>query len=189
MIVACQWKRSSPTGPALQFAGGSRPRSCVENGARYDGARASGVWEPRRSRGRGQVPAHVSAVVQGRGDGVPGHRGLFTKVAAGMVFRAFVPMKASGRENSMPFSCMSSAKAAAALAGAPACLTPRLRPGRPIRATPFLPQHARRPPIFLRWHEHLQLFINSFERHALSRRGFPLSGAFIPYAGRPPLAS
>ena len=42
MIVACQWKRSSPTGPALQFAGGSRPRSCVDNGARYDGARASG---------------------------------------------------------------------------------------------------------------------------------------------------
>ena len=27
MIVACQWKRSSPTGPALQFAGGSLPRS------------------------------------------------------------------------------------------------------------------------------------------------------------------
>ena len=42
MIVACQWKRSSPTGPAEQFAGGSRPRSCVDNGARYDGARASG---------------------------------------------------------------------------------------------------------------------------------------------------
>ena len=27
MIVACQWKRSSPTGPALQSAGGSRWRS------------------------------------------------------------------------------------------------------------------------------------------------------------------
>ena len=51
-------------------------------------------------------------------------------------------------------------------------------PGGLLRATPFLPQHARRPPIFLRWHEHLQLFINSFERHALTRRGFPLSGAF-----------
>ena len=122
----------------------------------------------------------MSAVVQGRGDGVRGHRGRFTKVAAGMVFRGFVPMKASGRENSISFSCMSSAKAAAALAGAPACLTPRLRPGRPIRATPFLPQHARRPPIFLRWHEHLQLFINSFERHALSRRGFPCLARLYP---------
>lgn len=28
MIVACQWKRSSPAGPAEQFDGGSRPRSC-----------------------------------------------------------------------------------------------------------------------------------------------------------------
>lgn len=27
MMVACQWKRSSPTGPALQSAGGSRRRS------------------------------------------------------------------------------------------------------------------------------------------------------------------
>ena len=28
MMVACQWNRSSPTGPALHWAGGSRPRSC-----------------------------------------------------------------------------------------------------------------------------------------------------------------
>lgn len=28
MMVACQWKRSSPTGPAEHCAGGSRPRSC-----------------------------------------------------------------------------------------------------------------------------------------------------------------
>jgi len=28
MIVACQWKRSSPTGPAEHWAGGSRPKSC-----------------------------------------------------------------------------------------------------------------------------------------------------------------
>ncbi len=27
MIVACQWKRSSPTGPAEQFPGGSLPSS------------------------------------------------------------------------------------------------------------------------------------------------------------------
>merc|ERR1739848_597753 len=28
IIVACQWKRSSPTGPALHCAGGSLPISC-----------------------------------------------------------------------------------------------------------------------------------------------------------------
>ena len=28
MIVACQWNKSSPIGPAEQFAGGSRPSSC-----------------------------------------------------------------------------------------------------------------------------------------------------------------
>lgn len=28
IIVACQWNRSSPTGPALHCAGGSLPRSC-----------------------------------------------------------------------------------------------------------------------------------------------------------------
>jgi len=28
MMVACQWKRSSPTGPAEHCAGGSRPKSC-----------------------------------------------------------------------------------------------------------------------------------------------------------------
>ena len=109
-----------------------------------------------------------------------GHRGPFFQKRLGTDPRGSAPMKASGRENSISFSCMSSAKAAAALAGAPACLTPRLRPGRPIRATPFLPQHARRPPIFLRWHEHLQLFINSFERHALSRRGFPCLARLYP---------
>lgn len=28
IMVACQWKRSSPEGPALQLVGGSLPRSC-----------------------------------------------------------------------------------------------------------------------------------------------------------------
>ena len=75
MIVACQWKRSSPTGPAEQFAGGSRPRSCVARG-RECGVAGSGVVGAL-SRGRrpwrgGPGPAHVSAVVRRRGDGVPG---------------------------------------------------------------------------------------------------------------------
>ena len=36
MMVACQWKRSSPTGPALQFAGGSLPKSCSSLLMRFD---------------------------------------------------------------------------------------------------------------------------------------------------------
>ena len=36
MMVACQWKRSSPTGPALQLAGGSFARSCSSLLIRFD---------------------------------------------------------------------------------------------------------------------------------------------------------
>ena len=144
IIVACQWKRSSPTGPAEQFAGGSRPRSCVDNGARYDGGRVrrgGGVGASLRAVAmarRMYRPSSRAAAVACRGTG-----GLFKKVAAGMVFRAFVPMKASGRENSMPISCIGGAKLAAAVAGAPRRLTPRLRPGRPpSRYSFFAPARA-----------------------------------------------
>ena len=43
----------------------------------------AGVWEPRRSRGRGQGPAHVSVSIQRRGDGVRGHRGAFLESGGG----------------------------------------------------------------------------------------------------------
>ena len=89
------------------------------------------VWRMCRQSSR-------AAAVACRGTG-----GLFKKVAAGMVFRAFVPMKASGRENSMPISCIGGAKLAAAVAGAPRRLTPRLRPGRPpSRYSFFAPARA-----------------------------------------------
>ena len=54
MIVACQWKRSSPFGPALQLDGGSRlisANSCAEIHARGDYTQI-GAW-PCRARGGG----------------------------------------------------------------------------------------------------------------------------------------
>ena len=123
MIVACQWKRSSPTGPAEQFAGGSRPRSCVDNGGHATVGGAAGEGGEALSRPMA-CPAHVSAVVQGRGDGVRGHRGPFFQKRVGNGPPGSAPIKASGRENSMPVSCICGAEPAAAIAGAPACLTP-----------------------------------------------------------------
>ena len=55
MIVACQWKRSSPFGPALQLDGGSRlilANSCAEIHARGDYTQI-GAW-PCRARGGGR---------------------------------------------------------------------------------------------------------------------------------------
>ena len=69
-----------------------------------------------------------------------GTGGLFSEAWSGMVPPGSVPIKASGRENSMPASCICGAEPAAAIAGAPACLTPPPRAYRPIRASLLL-QH------------------------------------------------
>ena len=57
-----------------------------------------------------------------------GTGGLFSEVRSGMVSPRLAPIKASGRENSTPVSCIRGAAPAAAVLGAPGCLTPRLRP-------------------------------------------------------------
>jgi hypothetical protein len=70
-----------------------------------------------------------------------GTGGLFFRSGVKTDPRGSAPIKASGRENSMPVSCICGAEPAAAIAGAPACPTPRLRPEGLIRASHFL-QHA-----------------------------------------------
>lgn len=52
MIVACQWNRSSPTGPALHCAGGSLPRSCSSLLILFNAICTAGVeWPPRCGSG------------------------------------------------------------------------------------------------------------------------------------------
>lgn len=69
IIVACQWNRSSPTGPALHCAGGSLPRSCssllilfnaiCNSTAVWCGLRAVGVFF-RENRRKLALPLQTS---------------------------------------------------------------------------------------------------------------------------------
>ena len=70
MIVDCQWKRSSPTGPALHVEGGSLERSISSLFMRFVAAMLLGVAAIRRLHSRGTGGGQCAGV-RVWGQGVP----------------------------------------------------------------------------------------------------------------------